>query len=155
VFDRSAPLPTGGYLEQADGTAWMALYCQNMMEIAIELGMRDAGGEQMVLKFTQHFLLIASAMIHAGNDTGMWDEEDGFFYDVLRLPNGQAQRLKVRSLVGLLPLCAATAFEGELYKKYPEVAEQIIHYLDDRPELTCFSMIPGSRVTRDGGLLPS
>jgi hypothetical protein len=145
VFDRSAPLPTGGYLEQADGTAWMALYCQNMMEIAIELAMRDAASEEMVLKFTQHFLWIASAMIHAGDETGMWDEEDGFFYDVLRLPNGQAQRLKVRSMVGLLPLCAATVFEGELYKKYPDVAEQMRHFFDERSELIAFIHDPGKQ----------
>ena len=113
VFDRSAPLPTGGYLEQADGTAWMALFCQNMLEIATELAGTDADYGDMILKFVEHFLWIASSMVHLGGDTGMWDEEDGFFYDVLRLPNGQAQRLKVRSMVGLLPLCAATVFEGE------------------------------------------
>ncbi|PZM15756.1 MGH1-like glycoside hydrolase domain-containing protein [Rhizobium tubonense] len=138
LFDRSSPLPTGGYLEQADGTAWMALYCQNMMEIAAELAMRDGGGEEMMLKFTQHFLLIASAMTHAGEEVGMWDEEDGFFYDVLRLPDGHAQRLKVRSIVGLLPLCAATVFEGNLYEKFPDVPEQVIRYLNARPELTAF-----------------
>ena len=121
VFDRSAPLPTGGYLEQADGTAWMALFCQNMLEIAVELAMTDPDYEDMALKFVEHFLWIASAMAHLGEDTGMWDEEDGFFYDVLRLPDGQAQRLKVRSMVGLLPLCAATTFEGELLAKYPEL----------------------------------
>ena len=120
VFDRSAPLPTGGYLEQADGTAWMALFCQNMLEIAVELAMTDPDYEDMALKFFEHFLWIASSMTHLGEDTGMWDEEDGFFYDVLRLPDGRAQRLKVRSMVGLLPLCAATIFEGELMAKYPE-----------------------------------
>ena len=114
VFDRSAPLPTGGYLEQADGTAWMALFCQNMLEIATELARTDADYGDMILKFVEHFLWIASSMVHLGGDTGMWDEEDGFFYDVLRLPNGQAQRLKVRSMVGLLPLAATTVFEGEL-----------------------------------------
>ena len=138
VFDRSAPLPTGGYLEQADGTAWMAIYCQNMIEIAAELAMEDSGYEDMVLKFCQHFLWIASAMIHAGEDTGMWDEEDGFFYDVLRLPNGQAQRLKVRSMVGLLPLCAATVFEGDALRKYPEIADRFRDFLDARPELVQF-----------------
>jgi hypothetical protein len=138
VFDRSAPLPTGGYLEQADGTAWMALYCQNILEIATELSMSDTGFQEMALKFTQHFLWIASAMVHAGEDTGMWDEADGFFYDVLRLPNGQAQRLKVRSMVGLLPLCAATVFEGEVFKKYPEIAERLKEFLDARPELLAF-----------------
>jgi hypothetical protein len=104
VFDRSAPLPTGGYLEQADGTAWMALFCQNMLEIAVELAATDPDYGEMALKFVEHFLWIASSMAHLGEDTGMWDEEDGFFYDVLRLPDGRAQRLKVRSMVGLLPL---------------------------------------------------
>ena len=125
VFDRSAPLPTGGYLEQADGTAWMALFCQNMLEIAAELAMTDPDYADMALKFVEHFLWIASSMTHLGGDTGMWDEEDGFFYDVLRLPDGQAQRLKVRSMVGLLPLCAATVFDGELLAKYPELRERL------------------------------
>jgi hypothetical protein len=135
VFDRSAPLPTGGYLEQADGTAWMALFCQNMLEIAVELALTDADYVDMALKFCEHFLWIASSMTHLGSDTGMWDEEDGFFYDVLRLPNGQAQRLKVRSMVGLLPLCAATVFEGELLKMHPEVGERLTWFLEARPEL--------------------
>jgi hypothetical protein len=135
VFDRSAPLPTGGYLEQADGTAWMALFCQNMLEIAAELAMSDPDYLDMALKFCEHFLWIASSMAHLGGDTGMWDEEDGFFYDVLRLPNGQAQRLKVRSMVGLLPLCAATVFDGELLAKYPELAERLGWFLSARPEL--------------------
>ena len=105
VFDRSAPLPTGGHLEQADGTAWMALFCQNMLQIAVELAMTDEEYAEMALKFTEHFLWIGSAMGHMGGDTGMWDEEDEFFYDVLRWPDGRAERLKVRSMVGLLPLC--------------------------------------------------
>ena len=92
VFDRSAPLPTGGYLEQADGTAWMALFCQNMLEIAVELAKTDADYAEMAVKFVEHFLWIASSMSQLGGDTGMWDEEDGFFYDVLRLPNGQIPR---------------------------------------------------------------
>lgn len=135
VFDRSAPLPTGGHLEQADGTAWMALFCQNMLEISAELAMTDADYGDMALKFCEHFLWIASAMMHLGQDTGMWDEEDGFFYDVLRLPNGQSQRLKVRSMVGLLPLCAATVFEGGVMAKYPELAERFQAFLHARPEL--------------------
>ncbi|MDR4508573.1 MAG: hypothetical protein MRJ65_10130, partial [Candidatus Brocadiaceae bacterium] len=100
VFDRSAPLPTGGYLEQADGTAWMALYCQNMLEITAELAMEEESYADMALKFIQHFLWIASSMMHTGEETGMWDEEVGFFYDVHRLPDGKAQRLQVRSMVG-------------------------------------------------------
>ena len=136
VFDRSAPLPTGGYLEQADGTAWMALFCQNMLEIAAELALERPAYADMALKFVEHFLWIASSMMHAGEDVGMWDEEDGFFYDVLRLPDGRAQRLKVRSMVGLLPLCAVTVFEGELLEKYPEVAQRLRRFLEARPELT-------------------
>jgi hypothetical protein len=135
VFDRSAPLPTGGYLEQADGTAWMALFCQNMLEIAAELALTDPDYGDMALKFCEHFLWIGSAMAHLGGDTGMWDEEDGFFYDVLRLPDGRAQRLKVRSMVGLLPLCAATVYEGKLLAKYPELVERFEWFLEARPEL--------------------
>jgi hypothetical protein len=135
VFDRSAPLPTGGYLEQADGTAWMALFCQNMLEIAAELAMTDPDYVDMALKFVEHFLWIASAMGHMGGDIGMWDDEDGFYYDVLRLPDGRAQHLKVRSMVGLLPLCAATAFEGQTLAKYPEVGERLRWFLATRPEL--------------------
>jgi hypothetical protein len=135
VFDRSSPLPTGGHLEQADGTAWMALFSQNMLEIAVELAMEDPGYLDMTTKFVEHFLWIASAMIHLGKDTGMWDEEDGFFYDVLRTPDGQSQRLKVRSMVGLLPLCAATVFEGELVAKHPELKEHVDWFLEQRPEI--------------------
>lgn len=135
VFDRSAPLPTGGYLEQADGTAWMALFCQNMLEISGELAMTDSDYLDMALKFCEHFMWIGSAMTHLGQDTGMWDEEDGFFYDVLRLPDGRSQRLKVRSMVGLLPLCAATAYEGSLMAKEPELTERFQAFLDARPEL--------------------
>ena len=133
VFDRSAPLPTGGCLEQADGTAWMALFCQNMLEIAVELGLTDPDYGDMALKFAEHFMWIASAMGHVGQDTGMWDEEDGFYYDVLRLPDGSAQRLKVRSMVGLLPLCAATVFEGELLAKKPELGERLNWFLRHPP----------------------
>jgi hypothetical protein len=135
VFDRSAPLPTGGYLEQADGTAWMALFCQNMLQIAAELAKTDPDYVDMALKFVEHFMWIASAMSRMGGDTGMWDEEDGFFYDVLRLPDGRATRLKVRSMVGLLPLCAATAYDGELVAQYPEIGERFMWFLQSRPAL--------------------
>ena len=138
VFDRSAPLPTGGYLEQADGTAWMALFCQNMLEIAVELAQHRPAYEDMGVKFVEHFLWIASSMIHAGEDTSMWDEADGFFYDVLRLPDGRAQRLKVRSMVGLLPLCAATVFEGRYLREHPEVRTRLRRFLEARPEITAF-----------------
>lgn len=138
VFDRSAPLPTGGYLEQADGTAWMALYCQNMLEITIELALARPAYVEMCAKFVAHFLWIASSMLRTGDDTGMWDEEDGFFYDVLRLPDGRAQRLKVRSMVGLLPLCAVTTFRGDLLQKAPEVRRGLRRFMEARPELTAF-----------------
>ena len=109
VFDRSAPLPTGGRLEQSDGTAWMAFFAQSMLGIAAELSRHDPLYEDMVLKFAEHFAFIAAAMDRMGdNEDELWDEEDGFFYDVLQLPDGSAHRLKVRSLVGLLPLCATT-----------------------------------------------
>jgi hypothetical protein len=135
IFDRSAPLPTGGYLEQADGTAWMALFSQNMLEIAVELAMKDKAFAEMAQKFAEHFLWIASSMVHLGDNTGMWDEEDGFFYDVLRLPDGQARRLKVRSMVGLLPLCAATSFDGELMTKYPEIQKSFEYFLETHPDI--------------------
>jgi hypothetical protein len=138
VFDRSSPLPTGGYLEQADGTAWMVLFSLNMLEIAIELALHDDSYRDMVTKFVQHFVSIAAATIHAGGNTGMWDEEDGFFYDVLQLPDGQSQRLKVRSMVGLLPLCAATVFDVEFRKKFPDVMERFKSFLDARQELRTF-----------------
>jgi hypothetical protein len=110
IFDRSAPLPTGGYLEQADGTAWMALFAQNMCELAVEIAAHDPVYEDMVYKFLEHVVYI-SAAINRTDQVGMWDEEDGFYYDLLRLPDGSATRLKVRSMVGLLPLCATTITE--------------------------------------------
>jgi hypothetical protein len=142
VFDRSAPLPTGGYLEQADGTAWMALYADNMLEIAMELAMTDEDYTDMVHKFLQHDSLITSSLVKLGEGIGMWDEEDGFFYDVLRLPDGASQRLKVRSMVGLLPLCAATVFEPQVFEKYPEIARRFQRFIDARPELRTASHDP-------------
>ena len=156
VFDRSAPLPTGGYLEQADGTAWMALFSLNMLEIATELAMHKANYADMAIKFVQHFVSIASATIHAGDNTGMWDEEDGFFYDVLQLPGGGAQRLKVRSMVGLLPFCAVTVFEGEFAKKYPEAMKRFQDFIDARPDLKTFIHDPnkvGLKGRRLGAIL--
>ena len=120
VFDRSAALPTGGHLEQADGTSWMALFTQNMFEIAVELATRDPMYVDMAVKFMEHFCFIAAAMNRSGQD-GMWDEEDGFYYDLLRLPEGSATRLKVRSMVGLLPLCAASVVEKSQRDRVPEV----------------------------------
>jgi hypothetical protein len=154
VFDRSAPLPTGGYLEQADGTAWMALYCQNMLEICVQLSFERPAYADMSIKFIEHFLYIAASMMHAGDDVGMWDEEDGFFYDVLRLPDGSAQRLKVRSMVGLLPLCAVTVFEGQVIQQHPELIEHLRRFLKAREELTASIHDPAKR-GKGGRLLAS
>jgi Glycosyl hydrolase family 63 C-terminal domain len=134
VFDRSAPLPTGGNLEQADGTAWMAMFSQNMAELSFELASHDASYEDMISKFTEHFLWIAAAANRLGPD-GMWDEEDGFYYDVLRLPDGSATRLKVRSMVGLLPLCATTIVEKWQRERIPHVVAQFNERLRRMPEL--------------------
>ena len=109
VFDRSAPLPTGGTLQQADGTAWMCYFCQNMLELALELAKHDSSYQDIAAKFAEHFLWIAAAMDRVGpQEDELWDEEDGFFYDALRFPDGSVQRIKTRSIVGLLPLCATT-----------------------------------------------
>ena len=134
VFDRSAPLPTGGYLEQADGTAWMTLFSQNMLELAVDLSAHDPSYEDMVFKFAEHFYYIAAAMNRPGAE-GMWDEEDGFYYDLLRLPDGSAQRLKVRSMVGLLPLCATSVTEKWQRERVPRVMSQVQERLRRMPEL--------------------
>jgi hypothetical protein len=134
VFDRSSPLPTGGHLEQADGTAWVALFSQNMFEIAIELTAHDPMYEDMTMKFAEHFMWIARAMNQTGPE-GMWDEEDGFYYDVLRLPDGSARRLKVRSMVGLLPLCATTVIEPWQRERVPRVLKILQERYQRMPEL--------------------
>ncbi|MGA7416212.1 MAG: glucosidase, partial [Bryobacteraceae bacterium] len=136
VFDRSAELTTGGSLEQADGTAWMAFYCQCMLEMALILCDHDPMYEDVAFKFLQHFAWISYAMDRIGeHHDDMWDEEDGFFYDVLRLPGGHAMRLKVRSLVGLLPLCAATVFEADYVTRLPKLMEMIALFRKRHPEL--------------------
>jgi hypothetical protein len=134
VFDRSSPLPTGGYLEQADGTAWMALFTQNMLELAVELAAHDPTYEDMVFKFAEHFCFIAAAMNKSGQD-GMWDEEDGFYYDLLCLPDGTATRLKVRSMVGLLPLCATTVIEDWQRELVPQASVAVEKRMRQMPEL--------------------
>jgi hypothetical protein len=134
VFDRSAPLSGGGYLEQADGTAWMALFCQNMIELSIELAQFDPTYDDLLYKFLEHFLWIASGMNRTGHD-GMWDEEDGFYYDLLRLPDGSAQRLKVRSMVGLLPICATTIIEERHRNRVPRVSDILSRHFKRMPEL--------------------
>jgi hypothetical protein len=134
IFDRSAPLPTGGNLEQADGTAWMGLFSQNMLELAFDITADDPSYEPMIMKFAEHFYYIGAAMNRPGQD-GMWDEEDGFYYDLLRLPDGSSQRLKVRSMVGLLPLCATTVLEKWMRESVPQTMAAIHEHLRRIPEL--------------------
>jgi hypothetical protein len=134
IFDRSSPLPTGGYLEQADGTAWMALFAQNMMELAFELSSHDKIYEDMVFKFIEHFLYIGAAMNRPGQD-GMWDEEDGFYYDLLQLPDGSATRLKMRSMVGLLPLAATMVIEKPHRESVPQALALFYKRVQQMPEL--------------------
>ena len=154
IFDRSAPLPTGGHLEQADGTAWMAFFSQNMLELAFQLTLHDPTYEDMIVKFAEHFYYIASAMNKPGTE-GMWDEEDGFYYDILRLPDGSATRLKVRSMVGLLPLCATTIIEAKWREQIPRAVDQVMKRLQRIPELlkTIHPTGPGHLGVADRGIL--
>jgi hypothetical protein len=152
VFDRSAPLPTGGCLEQADGTAWMAFYCQGMLEIALILADHDAQYEERAFTFLQHFIWIAYAMDRIGeHHDEMWDERDGFFYDVLRLPDGSATRLKVRSMVGLLPLGASTIFGPEVLGKHPRLRALIQLFRQRHPEVVAQVAPTGEGYTGYGG----
>ena len=143
VFDRSSPLPTGGYLEQADGTAWMVFFSQQMLRIAVELALHEPLYEEFVSKFFQHTMWIAGAMDRLGdNEDEMWDEEDGFFYDVLRLPDGRSFRLKVRSLVGLLPLTAVAVFEEDILARLPKFRAFAQDFMARHPELAANIHLP-------------
>lgn len=138
VFDRSAPLPTGGYINQADGTAWMAMYCLNLMRIALELAQHNRVYEDIATKFFEHFLHIAEAMSNIGGNgqgAGLWDEEDEFYYDELNLPDGRMRKLKVRSMVGLIPLFAVETLEPELLHKLPDFKRRLEWFLNYRPDL--------------------
>ncbi len=136
VFDRSAPLPTGGYIEQSDGTSWMAMYTLNLLAIALELASKDPAYEDVASKFWEHFMYIAHAMNHRGNDgMGLWDEMDGFFYDVLRLPDGRKYPLRVRSIVGLIPLFAVETLEPELLGRLSGFKRRLEWFVDNRPDL--------------------
>ena len=136
VFDRSKPLPTGGRLEQADGTAWMAMFSQNMLELALMLAEDNPAYEDDVIEFFERFFWIAAAVDPAGNHADeLWDDEEGFFYDVLRRPDGTGVRLKVRSLVGLLPICATTVIEASVLAKFPSLTATINRFLDRNSDL--------------------
>jgi Mannosylglycerate hydrolase MGH1-like glycoside hydrolase domain len=135
VFDRSKPLPTGGFLEQADGTGWMAMYSLNLLAIAMELAREDSAYEDVASKFWEHFLYIANAMTHMGSDgVGMWDDEDGFFYDVLFTPDGH-RPLKIRSMVGLIPLFAVETLEPALVDRLPGFKRRLEWFIENRKDL--------------------
>jgi hypothetical protein len=136
VFDRSSPLPTGGHLDQADGTAWMAFYCLCMLEIALILTEYDPTYDEIAFRFLEQFAWITFAMDHMGSSQDqLWDDQDGFFYDLLHFPNGNTARLKIRSMVGLLPLCAATVFESGVFKHHPKIYELIELFRKRHPEV--------------------
>jgi hypothetical protein len=136
-FDRSAPLPAGGHLEQSDGTSWMGMYTLNMLAIAMELAREDATYEDVASKFWEHFLYIANAMNNIGQDRmSLWDEEDGFYYDVLHLGNGDHLPLKVRSMVGLIPLFAVETLEPDTLARLPGFARRLAWFIQHRPDLT-------------------
>ncbi len=136
VFDRSAPLPTGGSIDQSDGTAWMAMYALNLMRIAIELAYTDNVYEEMASKFFEHFLAIAEAMTDmAGKGVGLWDNQDEFFYDVLTLPDGRHLPLRLRSIVGLIPIFAVEVLDPDVFERLPEFAARTRWFLHHRPEM--------------------
>ncbi len=138
VFDRSRDLPTGGNLEQSDGTSWMAMYTLNLLAIAMELARHDSAYEDVASKFWEHFLYIAHAMNNRGNDgIQLWNEEDGFYYDVLHLPDGSRHPLKVRSMVGLIPLFAVETLEPEMLARLGGFRKRLEWFVDHRPDLTC------------------
>jgi hypothetical protein len=138
IFDRSAPLASGAYLEQADGTAWMAMFCQSMLSIALELVAYADGYDEIAVKFLGHFLWIAGAMDPQGDNANeLWDDEDGFFYDVLNHKDGSACRLKLKSMVGLLPLAAVSIMTPEIVQRCPHLMERVKAFFSRRPELAC------------------
>jgi hypothetical protein len=136
IFDRSAPLPTGGHINQSDGTAWMAMYTLNLLRISLELAMEDPVYEDIAVKFFEHFLYIAEAMTNIGGQgIGLWDEQDEFYYDVLHLPHGERVPLKVRSMVGLIPIFAVEVLEGAVFNQLTQFAGHAKWFLDYRQDL--------------------
>jgi hypothetical protein len=136
VFDRSAPLPTGGHLEQSDGTSWMGMYCLNMMAIALELAKEDPAYEDVASKFFEHFVNIAHAMNDMGtNGRSLWDDTDGFYYDVLQLPSGEEHFVKIRSIVGLIPLCAVETLEPEIVDRLPGFKRRMQWFIDNHSDV--------------------
>jgi len=149
VFDRSAPLPTGGHIEQSDGTSWMGMYSLNMLAIALELAKEDHAYEDVASKFFEHFVYIAHAMHDMGGEgLALWDDQDGFYYDVLHLPNGERYPLKVRSMVGLIPLFAVQALEPQIIDRLPGFKRRMQWFLDNHPDVP--EHIEGTRSTVHG-----
>ncbi len=137
VFDRSSPLPTGGYIEQSDGTSWMSMFCLNMLAIALELAKHNSAYEDVASKFFEHFVYISDAMNNIGHENmEIWNERDGFYYDVLHLPGNEHIPLKVRSMVGLIPLFAVETLEPESLRKLPEFRKRMEWFIHNRPDLT-------------------
>jgi hypothetical protein len=154
VFDRSAPLPGGGRIDQADGTAWMSLYSQNMLQMAVELGRENPVYQEQALALLENWAWIAAATNHVGPDeVGLWDEEDGFFYDVLRHPDGRSVPLKVRSVVGLMPLVAATVVSAASRQEFPQLAASAVGFLDQHPALRAALPERGRQAHETGPLL--
>ncbi len=136
IFNRSAPVPGGGFLEQADGTSWMAMYALNMMRISMELALHNPVYESMAVKFAEHFLYIAGSLAHMGEDSlGLWDDEDGFYYDLLRHPDCSWDRLRLRTLVGLIPMFAVTIFDEAKWKNLPLLSQRLDWFMKQRPDL--------------------
>jgi len=136
VFDRNTQIPTGGYLQQSDGTSWMGMYCLNMLAIALELAKENPAYEDTASKFFEHFLYIADAMNRMGeSQTGLWDKEDGFYYDMLHLADQGDVLLKVRSLVGLVPLFAVETLESETLERFPGFKQRMEWFINNRPDL--------------------
>jgi len=136
IFDRSAPLPTGGYIQQADGTAWMGMYCLNMLAIALELARTKPAYEDVATKFFEHFIYIANAIHNLGGEgVSLWDKEEGFFYDVLSLPGGEYVPLRTRSFVGLIPLFAVETIDPDLLDKLPRFRQRVEWFIKYRPQL--------------------
>ena len=146
VFDRSAPLPTGGYIEQSDGTAWMGMFCLNMLAMALELARESPAYEDVASKFFEHFVYIAHAMDDRGGEgMRLWNDEDGFFYDVLRCPSGWRVPLKVRSMVGLIPLFAVETLDAEIIDKLPGFKRRMQWFIDNRPEFREHLQVDGQQ----------
>jgi len=152
VFDRSAPLPTGGHIDQSDGTSWMGMYCLNMLAMALELAKEDPTYADMASKFLEHFVYIADAMNNRGGDgIDLWDQEDGFFYDALHLPGGSHRKFKVRSMVGLVPLFAVQTLEPQIVDALPGFKKRMLWFIENRPHFrrnVCETTHPDGKVSR-------